>query len=72
MSYRVDISALTTADLDEVAAQLAAGQPEDEVAEFVARRTAHNLATAAALAHIPSGRRVGGALFAFVGGDVPA
>lgn len=43
MSYRIDLSALTTAELDDVAGRLAAGVPHEQVAAFVHERTAAHL-----------------------------
>jgi hypothetical protein len=52
MSYRIDLSALTVAELDDVASRLAAGVPHEQVAAFVEQCTTAAYLRAAA-AHRP-------------------
>lgn len=44
---RIDLSALTTPELDDVARQLGSGVPHEQVADFVRQRTAARLLTVA-------------------------
>jgi hypothetical protein len=51
VSYRVDLSFLTIAELDEVAAMLGAGTPEPAVRDLVEQWTYRNLLAAAGGIH---------------------